>query len=97
LVENEGDIPATFTFTAPVDAKINEIKVVQDATTLTTIKADSITEWNSKTGIIKSGVDAISYTGDGLVKIPLGLCTFVVTSGTGATGDVNIEFYNWYY
>jgi hypothetical protein len=97
LVENEGDIPATFTFTAPTGAKVNEIKVVQDSTTLTTIKADGITEWNSKTGIVKCGEDAISYTGDGLVEIPLGLCTFVITSGAGATGEVNLEFYNWYY
>ena len=92
-VENEGDIPTTFVVTAREGAKISEIVIKQDETKITTISGVDITEWNSKTGIIKSGDKPISYTGNGLVQLPLDLVDFVIKG----TGTVEIEFNNWYY
>ena len=96
-VENEGDIPATFVLTASTGTTISQIDIYQDntATPTTTIKGTNITEWDSKTGIIKSGTNVIDYTGNGLISLPLDLTKFVITATSG--GTVTIEFYNWYY
>jgi hypothetical protein len=87
-VENEGDIPTTFVLKAPDSAKITKIEIKQDDTSIATIEAENITEWDSKTGIVKSGDNAIYYTGDGLAQIPLDLCTFKITSASDANGYV---------
>lgn len=97
IVENEGDIPTTFVLEASGDPKVIKIEIKQGDTPIATIEAENITGWDSKTGIVKSGDNAIYYTGDGLAQIPLGLCTFKITSISEATGDVQIEFYNQYY
>lgn len=95
VVENRGDIPTSFVFSAS-EATINEIVVKQGDETLTTISIngeDYITHWDSKTGIIQCNDNTISYSGNGLIQIPLDLVTFEIKG----TGTATIEFYNWYY
>lgn len=97
-VENEGDIPTTFVFKAPIGAKVNKIEVIQDTIKLATIEGANITKWDSKTGIIESDGEIISYTGNGLIQIPLDLTEFKIYSSTDASSStVTIEYYNWYY
>lgn len=90
---NSGDIPAHFVFEANEDLEVSQIEVGP-----TVIQGTNITYWNSKTGIIKSDDEIISYTGDGLYQIPVGGVTAKLTYKTGANpSSATFTYYNWYY
>lgn len=90
---NIGDIPSHFIFSAPSNLEVSKIKFGSIE-----IIGEKITSWDSKTGIIKSESDVISYTGDGLYQIPVGGVNVEIThkSTTNAT-SAKFEYYNWYY
>ena len=102
-VENEGDIPAYFTFTSTIGVSkidIDEINEEDLPTDKTYIEGNNIDYWDSKTGIVKSQENTINYTGDGLLLLPIGLSKIVITHGKQDTTIKNafqIKFYNWYY
>lgn len=90
---NSGDIPANFVFEANANLEVSQIEVGS-----TVIQGTNITYWNSKTGIIKSDDEIISYTGDGLYQIPVGGVTAKLTYKTGANpSSATFKYYNWYY
>lgn len=104
-VQNSGDIPTFFDFEVTGEganvSKI-EIKNKDSGKTLCLIQGENITSWNSKTGIIKSGDNTISYTGNGLFLIPPVLQEKIEVSVTHAKKTARelvftMSFYNWYY
>ena len=90
---NSGDIPAHFVFEAIADLEVSEIELGD-----TVIKGTNITYWDSKTGIVKSGNDIISYTGDGLYQIPVGgIAAKLTYKQTIDPSGATFKYYNWYY
>jgi hypothetical protein len=91
-VSNYGNIPAHF----EVKSESNISKIVVDGVT---ISGSNIRYWNSKTGIMKNGNGTvISYTGDGLYKIPpKETVTFTITHSNSPHSDIVIYHNNWYY
>lgn len=76
---NTGDIPTYFTWSNATGAS----SVTVDGNT---ISGTGITYWDSRTGIVKSGVTTIPYTGNGVATISV--------NGDIPTG---VTCYNWYY
>ena len=90
---NIGDIPSHFIFSAPLNLNVSKITFGPIE-----IIGEKITFWDSKTGIIKSGSDIISYTGDGLYQIPVGGIDVQITHNSILdASNIQFEYYNWYY
>lgn len=82
-----GDIPSYFVWSADTGTSVNSITIADN-----TITGTDITYWDSRTGIVKSGNAIISYTGNGVVTIPIG---GKISADENAGGTTTC--YNWYY
>ena len=84
-ITNNGELPTHFIFTSDGVASV----MING----NTISGSGITEWNSKTGIVKNGSDVIEYTGNGIMTLPVD-----TVSGTTEKGkNGKISFYEQYY
>jgi hypothetical protein len=96
-LNNDGDIPAHFTFSAEAGAEVSKLQFNSN-NNIVTIEGKDVANWDSKTGIVKNSVgDMISYTGDGLYKIPVGSTTVTITYKPILNKTLTLKYYNWYY
>lgn len=97
ILNNDGDISAHFTFSAEAGAQVSKLQFNSN-NNIVTIEGIDIASWDSKTGIVKNSAgDMISYTGDGLYKIPIGSTTVIITYKPILNKTLTLKYYNWYY
>lgn len=95
MLKNDGDIDTHFVFEADESLDIKEITIGTEV-----IKSEKpITYWDSKTGIVKFKSELISYTGNGLYRIPLTSkgVNAIIKHSAGKNKDITFTYYNWYY
>ena len=96
-IENEGDIPTFITFTTETGVSQIGLKPIEVIVPIIETEDDSITYWDSKTGVVKSGNDLIKHQGDGAFLLPVGTTTIAIKNTKNTQSVFKIKFYNWYY
>ena len=104
-LSNQGDIPTWFEFSSTNDVNISKIELYSSGqggeefgTVCCTIEGTNITYWSSKTGIVKSGDNIITYTGDGLFKVDVNKSHSIkIYHKNNTNSTFTFQYNHWYY